>query len=155
MTGGSGAKDAPRSLNEEERAPGEDALSGLGELERREVLTWVGEHLPEVRRTALGQRPVYWILGIGFVLGMAAYVGGYALRSSVTTEPLRFVGDLLYTLGWALWTGVVVVVFLQVLPEAKRRQYKQALDAYEAALRDKARAEGDEPSGNDEASTNA
>jgi hypothetical protein len=60
------------------------------------------------------------------------------------------VGDLLYTLGWALWTGVVVVVFLQVLPEAKRRQYKQALDAYEAALRDKARAEGD-ASGNDEA----
>jgi hypothetical protein len=99
MTGGSGAKDAPHTLNEEERAPGEDVLSGLGELERRELLTWVGEHLPEVRRTAVGQRPVYWILGIGFVLSMAAYVGGYALRSSVTTEPLRFVGDLLYTLG--------------------------------------------------------
>jgi hypothetical protein len=47
-----------------------------------------------------------------------------------------------------------VVVFLQVLPEAKRRQYKQALDAYEAALRDKARADGDEASGN-EASTSA
>ena len=42
-------------------------------------------------------------------------------------------GDLLYTLGWALWTGVVVVLFLQILPETKRRQYKQALDAYEAA----------------------
>jgi hypothetical protein len=155
MTGGSGAKDAPHTLNEEERAPGEDVLSGLGEPERRELLTWVGEHLPEVRRTAVGQRPVYWILGLGFVLGMAAYAGGYALRSSVTTEPLRFVGDLLYTLGWALWTGVVVVVFLQVLPEAKRRQYKQALDAYEATLRDKARAEGDEASGTDEASTSA
>jgi hypothetical protein len=154
MTGGSGAKDASDTLKEEKRAPGED-VSGLGELERRELLTWVGEHLPEVRRTAVGQRPVYWILGLGFVLGMAAYVGGYTLRSSVTTEPLRFVGDLLYTLGWALWTGVVVVVFLQVLPEAKRRQYKQALDAYEAALRDKARAEGDEASENDEASTNA
>jgi hypothetical protein len=151
MTGGSGAKDASDMLNEEERAPGEDALSGLGEPERRELLTWVGEHLPEVRRTAVGQRPVYWILGLGFVVGMAAYVGGYALRSSVTTEPLRFVGDLLYTLGWALWTGVVVVVFLQVLPETKRRQYKQALDAYEAALREKARAEGDKASGDDEA----
>ena len=155
MTGGSAAKDASHTLNEEERAPGEDVFSGLGELERRELLTWVGEHLPEVRRTAVGQRPVYWILGLGFVVGMASYVGGYVLRSSVTTEPLRFMGDLLYTLGWALWTGVVVVVFLQVLPEAKRRQYKQALDAYEVALRDKARAEGDEPSGNDEASTNA
>jgi hypothetical protein len=47
-----------------------------GKLEPRELLTWVGEHLPEVRRTAVGQRPVYWILGIGFVLGMAAYVDG-------------------------------------------------------------------------------
>ena len=155
MTGESGAKDAPHAPNDDERAPGTDVLSGLGDQERRAALDWVGEHLPEVRRSAYGQRSLYWALGIGFVVGLAAYVGGYALRSSVTTEPLGFVGDLLYTLGWALWTGVVVVVFLQVLPEAKRRQYKQALDAYEAALRDKARAEGDEPSGNDEPSTNA
>ena len=41
--------------------------------------------------------------------------------------------DLLYALGWALWTGVVVVVFVQIYPEAKKRQYKRALDAYEAA----------------------
>jgi hypothetical protein len=59
MTGGSRAKDASDALNEEGRAPGEDVLSGLGELERRELVTWVGEHLPEVRRTAVGQRPVY------------------------------------------------------------------------------------------------
>jgi hypothetical protein len=146
MTGGSGAKDVPHTLNDEERARGKDVLSGLGELERRALLTWVGENLPYVQRTAVGQRPVYWILGIGFVVGLAAYVGGYALRSSVTTEPLGFVGDTLYTLGWAIWTGVVVVIFLQVLPEAKRRQYKQLLDAYEAALREKNGAEGDQAS---------
>jgi hypothetical protein len=45
------------------------------------------------------------------------------------------VADLLYALGYALWTGVVVVVFVQVFPEAKRRQLKGALDAYEAAGR--------------------
>jgi len=43
------------------------------------------------------------------------------------------VADLLYALGWALWTGVVVVVFVQIWPETKKRQYKLALDAYEAA----------------------
>jgi GNAT superfamily N-acetyltransferase len=155
MTEGSGAKDAPDTLNEEERALSEDWLSRLDELERRQALTWVGENLPEVRRSAYGQRSLYWALGIGFVVGLAAYAGGYALKSSVTAEPLGFVGDLLYTLGWALWTGVVVVIFLQVLPEAKRRGYKQLLDAYEAGLRDRARAEGDEASGNDEASTSA
>ena len=99
-----------------------------------------------MRRTASGQRPIYWILGIAVTVGLAAFVGGYLIKWSTTTELLGLVGDLLYTLGWALWTGVVVVVFLQVLPEAKRRQYKQVLDAYEAALRDKARA-GDEASG--------
>jgi hypothetical protein len=41
-----------------------------------------------------------------------------------------------------------VVLFLQVLPEAKRRGYKQLLDAYEATLSDEARAEGDRAAGN-------
>ncbi len=150
MTGESGAKDAPHAPNDDERAPGTDVLSGLGDQERRAALDWVGEHLPEVRRSAYGQRSLYWALGIGFVVGLAAYVGGYALRSSVTTEPLGFVGDLLYTLGWALWTGVVVVVFLEVIPQVKRRGYKQLLDAYEATMRDDARAESDDASGNDE-----
>jgi hypothetical protein len=120
------------------RARGRYPLAGLGEVERREALAWVGEHLPEVRRTASGQRPVYWILGIGLVVGLAAHVGGYALRDSASGEPLGLVADLLYALGFALWTGVVVVVFVQIIPEAKRRQYKEALEAYEAALREEA-----------------
>lgn len=146
MTGGPGAKDAPHTFSDEDRAQGQDPLAGLGELERRELLAWVGENLTEVRRTAVGQRPVYWILGVGLAVGLVAYVGGYLLKTSTTTEPLGLVGDLLYTFGWALWTGVVVVVFLQIIPEAKRRQYKWALDAYEAALSKKTGA------GNDEAS---
>jgi hypothetical protein len=145
MSGGPGAKDAPHRLSEDERAR-EQALFGLGEEERREVLAWVGENLPYVRRTAVGQRPVYWILGIGLAVGLAAYVGGYLIKTSTTTEPLGLVGDLLYTFGWALWTGVVVVVFLQIIPEAKRRQFKWALDAYEAALREEAEAGSDEAS---------
>jgi F0F1-type ATP synthase assembly protein I len=99
------------------------------------------------------QRLLYWSLGIGFVVGLAAHVGGYLLKSSVTTEPLGLVADLLYALGYALWTGVVVVVFVQVLPEVKRRQFKQALDAYEAAQREKARAGSDQASGDDGAPT--
>jgi len=47
------------------------------------------------------------------------------------------VADLL---GFSLWIGVVVVVFVQIWPEVKRRQYKQALDAYEAAAGRQARA---------------
>jgi hypothetical protein len=113
----------------------------------------VGEHLPRVRRSVYGEHFLYWSLGIAFVVGLAAHVGGYLLRSSATTEPLGLVADLLYALGWALWTGVVVVVFVQILPEAKRRQIKRGLDAYEAALRDQARAGGDQASGDDGAPT--
>jgi hypothetical protein len=81
------------------------------------------------------------------VVGLAAQIGGYLLRSSVTTEPLLLVADLLYALGWSLWTGVVVVLFVQIIPEVKRRQFKQMLDAYEAAQHDAARAGIDQASG--------
>ena len=145
MFGGPGANDAPRTPSEDERAR-EQALFALGEEERRQVVAWVGENLPYVRRTASGQRPVYWILGLGLALGLATYVGGFLLKSSTTTKPLELVADLLYTFGWALWTGVVVVVFLQIIPEAKSRQFKQALEAYEAALREGPGAESDEAS---------
>jgi hypothetical protein len=106
-----------------------------------------------VRRSVFGQRLLYQSLVTVFVVGLAAHVGGYLLRSSVTTEPLGLVAELLYSLGFALWTGVVVVVYVQVFPEVKRRQFKQVLDAYEAARREKARAGSDQASGDDEEPT--
>jgi hypothetical protein len=95
-------------------------------------------HLPQFRQQASGQRPLYWILGIGFVVGLAAQIVGFLLKTSVTTELPLLVADLLYALGWSLWTGVVVVFFVQIWPEAKRHQLKRWLDAYEAARREKA-----------------
>ncbi len=140
MTGEPGAAGAPPPSTDG-RAHGQDVL-GLGEQARDELLAWVGEHLTLVRRTASGQRPVYWILGTGFVVGLAAHVGGFLLKTSTTTEPLALVAELLYALGWALWTSVIVVFFVQIWPEAKRRQLKRWLDAYDAARREK--ASGDE-----------
>ena len=118
-----------------------DPFARMSAVERRAALSWVGENLTDVRRSAFGQRSLYWSLAFASIVGLAADIGGYLLKSSTTTEPLSVLGDLLYTLGWALWTGAVVVVFLQVIPEAKRRQYKAALAAYEAARRE----EADEP----------
>jgi hypothetical protein len=46
-----------------------------------------------------------------------------------------------------------VVVFVQVIPEVKRRQFKQALDAYEAAQREPVRAGTDQAFGEDAAPT--
>src|SRR5262245_32688716 len=150
MTEGPGAKDAPHPSTDQERAPEHDVVSALGEQERRALLAWVGENLPQVRRSVYEQRILYWSLGIALVLGLATHVGGYLLKSWTTTEPLGLVADLLYALGYALWTGVVVVVFVQIFPETKRRQYKQALDAYDAARRDQARAGSAQPPGDDQ-----
>ena len=143
MTEGPGAKDAPSTFTDEERGRGQ-ALFGMGERERQATLAWVGENLTLVRRSVYEQRLLHWSLGIAVVVGLAAHVGGYLLKSSVTTEPLGLVADLFYALGYALWTGVVVVVFVQVFPEAKRRQFKQVLEAYEAALGETARAGSDQ-----------
>jgi hypothetical protein len=137
MTGEPGAKGAPYPSTDE-RAQGQDVL-GLGERERDYLLAWVGENLTLVRRSASSQRVFTGSSGSGFVVGLAAHAGGFLLKTSATTEPLLMVADLLYALGWALWTSVVVVVFVQIWPEAKKRQYKQALDAYEAAVGRQAR----------------
>ena len=146
MAEGSGAKNAPHPFTDEARALGID-------VDDPRALAWMEEHLPEFRQQVSGQRPLYWILGIGFVVGLAAHVGGFLLRSSVTTELFELLADLLYSLGFALWTGIVVGLFIQIWPEAKRRQLEQWLDAYEAARREKARAGGVPASGDDHAPT--
>ena len=147
MTGAPEADDASHTPHDEADVPEDDAFSRLGEEERRLMMKWVGDNLTDVRGIASGKRVQQWILWLSLVIGLLAYVAGYALRASFTSEPLAFFGDLLYALGYALWTGVVVVVFLQIIPEVKRRQYEQALDAYERAKHaGAARSEADQGS---------
>lgn len=102
------------------------------------VRDWFNKHLPELRRGAYGQRLLYQSLAVAVIVGLAAHIAGYLLKSNATTEPLGLLADLLYALGYALWTGVVVVVFTHIFPEIKRRQFKQALDLYEAEMGEKA-----------------
>lgn len=102
------------------------------------ALEWMEEHLPELKRFVSGQRLLYQSLVIGFVIGLAAHVGGYFLLASTPNGFLGLLADLLHALGWSLWTGVVVALFVQVIPEVKRRQIRQVLKAYEAIRRDQA-----------------
>ena len=112
-------------------------------------LAWMAEHVTDLKRSVAGQRILYWSLAIAFVLGLALQVVGYAVRSSSPREPLGLLADLLYALGWALWTGVVVVVFVEIIPRVKRRQIKRAIDAYEALV-NQSRAKRVQVSGGDE-----
>jgi hypothetical protein len=124
MTEDEGSKDVPPMFTDER------------------TMEWMAEHLPELRQYVSGQRILYQSLVISFVLGLGAHVGGYILLLSVPSGPLGLLADLLHALGWSLWTGVVVVVFIQVIPEVKRRQIRQAVDAYERLRRDKVQAPG-------------
>lgn len=103
---------------------------------------WMEEHLPELKEYVSGQRLLYQSLVIGFVVGLAAHVGGYVLLLSAPGGLLGLLADLLHALGWSLWTGAVVAVFLQVAPEAKRQQIRRAVAAYETSRREKVQAAG-------------
>jgi hypothetical protein len=106
------------------------------------AVEWMEEHLPELKQSVSGPRLLYQSLALGFVVCLAAHIGGYVLLSSVPGEPLGLLADLLLALGWSLWTGVVVAMFVEVIPEAKRRQIKRTVDAYEALRRKQVQAGG-------------
>jgi hypothetical protein len=110
------------------------------------VRPWMDEHLAEMRRSVAEHRFRSQILWTGFVGGLAAHIAGYLLRASAPTELLGLLADLLYTLGFALWTGVVVVMMVEIIPKAKERQILRALDAYEAAVRAGSQTAGKTPS---------
>ncbi len=113
------------------------------EFDDERMQAWMEEHLTDLQKSVTGQRILHTSLVISFVVGLAAHVGGYVLLSSAPREPLGLFADLLHAFGWSLWTGVVVVVFVQVIPEAKRRQIGEALDAYETLQRGKSQASTD------------
>lgn len=85
MTGEPGVAGAPRPLADE-GAGGQDVF-GLGEQERDAMLAWVGENLTVARRSASGQQTFYWILGIGFVVGLAEAVLSRQARAGSDQVP--------------------------------------------------------------------
>lgn len=102
----------------------------------REELAWAAANLPRIRRWVSGPYFIREALTYAFVLGLAAHIGGYVLTTTATGEPLQLLVHLLATLGTTVWTGVVLVIFVQVLPDARRGYAARRLEAYEAALRD-------------------
>ena len=104
-----------------------------------EEMAWIGGHLNELRRSLSDHRYGRQMLWSGLAIGLAVHVAGFLLKASATGEPLGVLADLFYTLGWALWTGVVVVVLVEIIPAAKERQVRRWLDSYEASLRSRAR----------------
>ena len=117
----------------ENRNPGADRASSDDEL------AWLAGHVSELRQSVSEHRIRDQVLWIGLTIGLVVHVVGYLLKSNATGEPFAVLADLLYTLGWGLWTGVVVVAMVELIPAAKEKQISRALDAYESALRSRPR----------------
>ncbi|HEY7463765.1 MAG TPA: hypothetical protein VH987_04905 [Candidatus Limnocylindria bacterium] len=103
-------------------------------VDNPEIRKWMGEHLDELRSNVTEHRYRTQFIWAGIVAGLLAHVGGYLLRSAALAEPFGLLADLMYALGLALWTGTVVVVLTEIIPQLKERQVLSAIDAYEAAV---------------------
>lgn len=101
-----------------------------------EELAAFGDNMAELKPWLTGDKLLRRFLTIGFGLGLVAHIAGYLLRSFATTEPFGLLADILYGLGLSLWTGIVVVLFVQVFPQSTRRDLERVIKAYEASKRD-------------------
>ena len=79
MTEGKEAKVTPPVATDEELDP---------RMSDPWARNWFEEHLTELQQDVYGQRLLYISLALGFVLGLAAHVAGYTLRSPRPQSPL-------------------------------------------------------------------
>ena len=98
-------------------------------------LRWAAQNLPQIRGWISGRRFLYDAMLTAVIAGLIAHVAGYLLAVSGSGEPRGLVADLLSNLGMALWTGAVLVVFVQILPDYQRRTALRLVEQSEALLR--------------------
>ena len=126
---------------------GADRFGRTEDMEIREIeLDWVMRNLPSLRKQATGHGFLQGMIVVAVMLGLAAHVGGYLLASAAVGEPVELLTELLRSLGAAPWTGGVLVVLVQIVPEAKRRSMARYLAATEAVLREQGRLDGEQES---------
>ena len=92
----------------------------------KKELDWVAANLDDTRGWARGDRIVTWTLVVTFVIGVVVYLIGFALGSEAVRLPAgwprELIADLLTNLGVVLWTSVILVLFIQVVPNWQQRR---------------------------------
>ena len=107
----------------------------------KEELDWVAANLEEAQGWAGGTRTVRWTLVITVVTGLVIHALGFALGTGALMLPAGWPADLLASLlsslGVALWTSVIIVLFLDVIPSWQRRQAQAWTQGALAVLRER------------------
>jgi hypothetical protein len=104
-------------------------------------LDWVAANLDDARGWARGDQIITWTLVVTFLIGLAVYLVGFALgRGALGLPdgwPSELVADLLTSLGVVLWTSVILVLFLEILPNWQQRRAQAWARGALAALRER------------------
>lgn len=105
----------------------------------REV-SWVVAHPGRARSWSESGRISAMAMVATLALGLVVHVVGYAVGNHVISLPTWIPADLASTLisnlGIVLWTSVVLVVFLEVLPARARRRATRSMELAATKLRD-------------------
>jgi hypothetical protein len=103
-------------------------------------LAWVVAHPGSARSWAESRRISALSMVTTFVLGLLVHVVGFALGTGGIEVPAGVPADLLATLvsnlGIVLWTSVILVVFLEVLPARARRRATHSMALAASRLRE-------------------
>jgi hypothetical protein len=71
------------------------------------------------------------------LLGLIAHLAGYFIGTGTSNTVVTLLAELLRSLGTALWTGCVLILFVQVWPDVQQRGARRKLALYEKALGDR------------------
>lgn len=103
-------------------------------------LAWVAAHPGSARSWGESQRISALSMATTFALGLLAHLVGYALGTGGIEVPAWAPGDLLAALvsnlGIVLWTSVILVVFLEVLPARARHRATHSMALAASRLRE-------------------
>jgi hypothetical protein len=68
------------------------------------------------------------------LLGLIAHLAGYFIGTGTSNTVVTLLAELLRSLGTALWTGCVLILFVQVWPDVQQRGARRKLALYEKSL---------------------
>jgi hypothetical protein len=112
-----------------------DRRPGSGDRE----LAWIVAHPDRARAWSESSRISTLAMATTLALGLAVHLVGYVIgtRALALSDwlPMDFMSTLVSNLGIVLWTSVVLVVFLQVLPDRTHRRATRAMALAAAELR--------------------
>lgn len=100
-------------------------------------LDYVAPRLDELRRAVEGRTILYKWLLVAFLLGLITHLAGYFIGAGTSNAVVTLLAELLRSLGTALWTGCVLILFVEVWPDVQQRSARRRFALYEKALRER------------------